>query len=210
MSVQAAHFVFGEASGSPGGGEAGDEAVYTFTGALSGAGREFNFSLFGLVQGSGEASAGMRATARQLLHDIYLPLLPWDATERPNALDSIATVVNAQHESLTSMALAIVVDSRAYLGWHGDGRVCVITEEGVAHFDYGNESPEPVASCVLSPGAYLLLCSGGLWQNLSDDDVMRIVTRAAGVQAACDELVNQALHHDEASRPLVVLVHRPD
>ncbi len=205
MSIQAAHLIHGQASASPE--NLRDEAVYTFTGALNGAGREFSFNLFGLAQGAEDAGAILRAAAQQLLREIYLPLLPWDATNRPDALDALAAVLTAPQKTLTGMALAVIVDHRAYMGWQGDGRVYVLADMSIEQFDF--EGAEPVASQVVSPGMSLLLCTGGLWRNLSDHDILRAVEQTQSIQSACDQLVKQALLHDGDSRPFVVLIHRP-
>lgn len=204
MSIQAAHFILGQASAASGDAPI-DEAVYTFTGALNGAGREFSFGLFGVAQGSEDAGPVMRATARHLLREIYLPLLPWDATDRPNTLDTLATLMQTRQATLTGMAMAVVLDNRVYMGWQGDGRAYLLTEDDARHF--ADADAEPVASQVLSPGTSLLLCTGGLWQNVADDQILHTVQQASSIQEACDRLVDQATSRNGASRPLVLMIH---
>ncbi len=44
----------------------------------------------------------------------------------------------------------------------------------------------------LPDGAGLLLCSDGLWNLVSDDDLLRVISAEANAQAACDALVARA------------------
>jgi protein phosphatase len=44
----------------------------------------------------------------------------------------------------------------------------------------------------LEPGDYLLLCSDGLWELVRDDAMASIISQAASVQAACQQLVSAA------------------
>ncbi len=59
-----------------------------------------------------------------------------------------------------------------------------VGQEGVLEVDTHLET--------ISAGGRLLLCSDGLWSMISDDEIGRIVSGAAGAQAACDRLVDAA------------------
>ena len=184
------------------------EATYSFTGTMNGAGRALCYGVFGLAQGTGDVGSALRVATEHLLRDTYLPLLPWDATERPNTLDVIASVVNLSQEALTGLAIAVILDQRAYIGWHGEGRAYLLTDETIEHLAAG--STEVVASHTLTPGASILLCSSGLWRNLPDAEIHEVVTQAGSVQEACSELVNRASWHDSPDRPLVLIVRYPE
>ncbi len=59
------------------------------------------------------------------------------------------------------------------------------------------------------PGERLLLCSDGLWDRVSNDEMLDIVTQASSLQDACDELTaaaNQAGGHDNIT---VILIEPP-
>ncbi|MFQ5612978.1 MAG: Stp1/IreP family PP2C-type Ser/Thr phosphatase [Anaerolineae bacterium] len=44
----------------------------------------------------------------------------------------------------------------------------------------------------LPPGSYLLLCSDGLWNMISDDEIARIIATSSSPNEACQQLVDQA------------------
>jgi protein phosphatase len=56
------------------------------------------------------------------------------------------------------------------------------------------DSVEPdIFTLTLAPGDHLLLCTDGLWEMIRDDEAMaRIISAAASLQAACQELVDAA------------------
>jgi hypothetical protein len=207
MSRQAAHIIHGQASAPSPGGARGDEAIYSFTGALNGASKVLDFGLFALAQGSEEAGPSLRAAARRLLRAIYLPLLPWKSTDRPNALDAIAGVVEPDQETLPAMAVAVILNKRAYLGWRGDARAYLLTAESIEYLVA--ENAEPVTAQAMPDGAHLLLCTADLWQAVPAEEMLQVVQQAPTVQAACNQLVGLTTRQDGASRPLVILVYRP-
>jgi protein phosphatase len=46
--------------------------------------------------------------------------------------------------------------------------------------------------CRIPPGEALLLCSDGLWEMVSEEEIARIVTASSSFQEACDTLVQRA------------------
>jgi serine/threonine protein phosphatase PrpC len=58
-------------------------------------------------------------------------------------------------------------------------------------------------------GGYLLLCSDGLWGDVSDEEIQRIVCDADDPQYACNELVGAAIRAGGSDNITTILVHFP-
>jgi serine/threonine protein phosphatase PrpC len=62
----------------------------------------------------------------------------------------------------------------------------------------------------LPAGAYLMLCSDGLWNMVSEETANDIIFNAPSPQAACDQLVSAANERGGSDNISVVLLHIPD
>lgn len=71
-------------------------------------------------------------------------------------------------------------------------------------------SPEPQCDTVagqLKPGDVFLLCSDGLTEHSSDDDLTQAITNAGSTQAACEDLINITLDKGAKDNVTAVVVH---
>jgi serine/threonine protein phosphatase PrpC len=61
------------------------------------------------------------------------------------------------------------------------------------------------------PGSYILLCSDGLWNLVSDDEILQVVlNHSENVQTACEQLVAMANERGGTDNITVVLVRIPN
>ncbi|MBX3082719.1 MAG: Stp1/IreP family PP2C-type Ser/Thr phosphatase [Anaerolineae bacterium] len=61
----------------------------------------------------------------------------------------------------------------------------------------------------LPPGAYLMLCSDGLWNHLSEAQIIQLVRAAKSPQEACDSLVAKANERGGLDNISVIVVQIP-
>ncbi len=130
--------------------------------------------------------------------------------------------------------IANVGDSRAYLispnGWQQITRdhsiVDIMVELGqmtpdeaahhpqrnVLYRAVGQKGPLEVDTftCHIPKGGILLLCSDGLWEMVSEQDIVEVVTTAASLQAACDTLVKKANQSGGKDNISVILAAPPN
>jgi len=64
--------------------------------------------------------------------------------------------------------------------------------------------------CRIPPGAVLLLCSDGLWEMVSEEEMARIVTVSSSLQEACDLLVQKANEAGGKDNISVILAASPE
>jgi hypothetical protein len=207
MSDQVAHLIHAQIDPER---YAGDAAIYTFSGGLRGAGLEFTFSLFAAIQGTGDgdADALLRESAHHLLREVYIPLLPWQSTERPNPLDALSTIMAFEQPNIGAVTIALVFGSHVYLSWKGDGHAYLITGEGIEPLV--SEDETSIASTTIAPSNYLLLCASDTYNKIPSEQVLEILRSASNIQAACDQLTDLAADTNNGEPPLLILVHRPE
>jgi protein phosphatase len=58
-------------------------------------------------------------------------------------------------------------------------------------------------------GGYVLLCSDGLWGEVPDEEILRIISQSTDLQQACEELVRAANAAGGPDNITAVLVHFP-
>ncbi len=131
--------------------------------------------------------------------------------------------------------LAHVGDSRAYLlntrrrnielithdhllvrAWQDAG---IITEEQTVHHPQrhilyrsigrAERCEVDLGQRSLAPGSCLLLCSDGVWDVLSRDEIARIVYQSEHPQEACERLINAAVTHGSHDDVTAALVELP-
>lgn len=133
------------------------------------------------------------------------------------------------------MTMVHIGDSRAYL-IHSDGKMECITKDhtlvkrlidmgkisaeeaanhpqrNVLYRALGQGDPmEPDVSTLQIPRAgYLLICSDGLWGEVSEDVIFNIIATAADPQQACQQLVEAANNAGGSDNISVILVRLPD
>ncbi len=189
-----------------------NQSIYTFTSGLHGTGLVFTFGLFALAQSrtgaKQDVDAALRDTARRLLREVYLPMLPWESTERPNPLDELTDAMAIDLKEIGAAVVAVVIGQYIYLGWHGDGRAFLLTDKGVEPFV--SEDNTQITSHQIAKGNHLLLCASSACPELSLDEAHQIISQAPTLQAACDELVGMMPAQEDERTPLVLLVHYPD
>lgn len=189
-----------------------NEAVYTFTGGLRGAGLEFEFNLFGLAQSEpdygSKADNLLREAARHLLSEIYLPLLPWDAIDRPNPQEALSTVIGFDKEHIEATIFATFVDQYVYLAWHGKAQAYHLSEEDGIE-PVVSEDETGITSLTIEAGEYILLCASGICPKLSTDRMHQIIYQAPNLFDACNQLAGLAEEIDEVEHPVALLIHRP-
>ncbi|MBN1287100.1 MAG: hypothetical protein JXB47_16995 [Anaerolineae bacterium] len=212
MSTEIKSLIHAQVGKTRTGATQGDEAVYTFTGGLRGAGLEFEFSLFGLARGEpgrgAEADGFLREAARHLLREIYLPLLPWETVDRPNPHDTLSTVMKFDTTHIEAAIFAVIVDQYVHLAWHGGAQAYhLASASGVEPIV--SEDETGITSLTLSGGEYLLLCATGVCQEIATDDVYQAVYQASSLFDACDRLAAITKKPDEDVVPPAILVHRP-
>ena len=61
----------------------------------------------------------------------------------------------------------------------------------------------------IHPGAYMLLCSDGLWGLVSEAEIVDIVESASSLQEACQDLVAAANEAGGRDNITVILWHSP-
>ena len=64
--------------------------------------------------------------------------------------------------------------------------------------------------CRIPPGEVLLLCSDGLWEMVSEEEVARVVTASSSLQEACDALVQKANEAGGKDNISVILAASPE
>ena len=58
-------------------------------------------------------------------------------------------------------------------------------------------------------GGYILLCTAGLWQNIEEREISRIVMDSDGPQAGCDALINDVKNRNPDQDASVILLYFP-
>lgn len=64
--------------------------------------------------------------------------------------------------------------------------------------------------CHIPPGGVLLLCSDGLWEMVSEEEIARVVTTSSSLQEACDILVEKANLAGGKDNISVIIVAPPE
>ena len=135
----------------------------------------------------------------------------------------------------TQMTIAHIGDSRAYSIFL-DGRMQTLTrdhslvkrleelgqitsEEAAVHpqksmlyraLGQGEPSDPDVFTASLPQPGYLLLCSDGLWNVVSDEEIFTIVTSSPNPQRACQNLVDAANAAGGPDNIVAVIVRMSD
>lgn len=64
--------------------------------------------------------------------------------------------------------------------------------------------------CRIPPGGALLLCSDGLWEMVSEEEIARVVTTSSSLQEACEVLVEKANQAGGKDNISVILAAPPE
>ena len=64
--------------------------------------------------------------------------------------------------------------------------------------------------CHIPPGGVLLLCSDGLWEMVSEEEIAHVVTTSSSLQEACDALVEKANQAGGKDNVSVILAAPPE
>jgi PPM family protein phosphatase len=59
----------------------------------------------------------------------------------------------------------------------------------------------------LEPGSFLLLCSDGLWDSISESEITNIIGSSENPQVACDRLVESGLESSGSDNTTAILIH---
>ena len=59
----------------------------------------------------------------------------------------------------------------------------------------------------LEPGSFLLLCSDGLWDSISEGEIANIIGSSESPQVACDRLVESSLEANGSDNTTAILIH---
>jgi protein phosphatase len=144
--------------------------------------------------------------------------------------EGLATTIVASVIDSGVMCIAHAGDSRAYLINRGEIKQLTkddsqvqelvdsgqLTAEQARHYPGRNVITRAVgaatdievstSSLQLAPGDYIMLCSDGLWEPLTDAEIQKIVLESPNPQSACEQLValaNQRGGKDNASIVIV-------
>ncbi len=212
MSNQAAHLTHAQTDFPRMGDTSSNKAFYTFTGGLHGAGIKFTFSIFALAQGKGDSSVDvdtlLRDVARRLLRDIYLPMIPWQATDRPNPFDALTDVMAFDMEAIKAAVIAVIINNHIYFGWQGESRVYLLSADTVEPLV--SEDGTSIAAHTISEGQTLLLCGSSACQDIPTKKMLQILEAAPSLQTACDQLVETAAQHNAGDPPPILMIRRFD
>lgn len=135
----------------------------------------------------------------------------WEKSQADSAVRGLGATLTAAYLSGTDLFLSQVGDSRAYLV--RNGQIRQLTEDQswanavkkagieVAHVPsnvilqaLGTQAVvnAEITSERLQAGDMLLLCSDGLSNKVTDEDLLHVLTSAASLEAACHELIRIA------------------
>ncbi len=135
----------------------------------------------------------------------------WDKSQADSSVRGLGATLTAAYLSGTDLYLSQVGDSRAYLV--RSGQIRQLTEDQswanavkkagieVAHVPsnvilqaLGTQAVvnAEITSELLQPGDILLLCSDGLSNKVTDEDLLHVLTAAASLEAAAQELIRLA------------------
>lgn len=239
------------------------DSLSSFTSTISSNEGKPDFGLFVVADGmggheDGEKASGMatRIVAKQVLKEIYLPLL--DDTTGSNAdqlpmTDVLKKAIQHANDYIsthvpdggTTITAAALIGNLSYIAHVGDSRAYLITQEGIEQLtrdhslvqrliELGQLTPEeavehPQRNVLyraigqadqldvdaitrhLAPGSYLLLCSDGLWNLVSGEELLTIVlNHGSNTQLACQTLVDLANERGGSDNITVILVRVPE
>jgi protein phosphatase len=104
-----------------------------------------------------------------------------------------------------------VVDRLVESGQLTRDEAAVHPQKNVLYRAVGQSSEVEVDTHVrqIRPGAYLLLCSDGLWGLVNDADMVAIIENASSLQGACQDLVAIANEAGGRDNIAVILWHSP-
>lgn len=85
-------------------------------------------------------------------------------------------------------------------------------QRNVLYRAVGQKGPLEVDTffCHVSPGEVLLLCSDGLWEMVSEEEMARVVTTSSSLQEACEVLVEKANQAGGKDNISIILAAPPE